>query len=1299
MKTFIDLYNHLKSIGVNDFKDFLNNDAWIGKDKLESCFRLFAFLGLFPEFNNYNICIGNYNKNTININRDLKVFLEQSLKDKGDKSDLTFISIDNNTIIATTCKNLKNYHINDLDIRDIKCIYNDIYKQKYTELIIAIVIKNKKEFKEIIHGAEQSSYDIKELIINNSIIIDYEDIYEAFYKFSFKFQLKSIEELFNYNKKFISLKFHQDITINKTLKIFENCNTVLWGHLPRSGKSYIIAGSILLDNKNNYLIITTAPNETIPQFIELFNSYNEFNDYNVIKLDTTKKIKLTNKNIIIVSKQFLQSKLKLKSIQWLKDIRFDIRFIDETHNGGTTDLAKDILDTYSKLSKTVYITATYTKPANNYNIPEEHQILWNLEDINLCKNITNISNYNKFIEKHGNIIVNYNLNNIITEYNTIPDLHYITWSFTKEIKDYLISSDDNGFSIESVLMLQNNDDITIPKFVDENKVEDLIRNIFGYTYINSEISHFNPKSLLGRIKTIASNPKYSTRWFSISKPLIIMCYLPSGAIDILQEAFKEIIIRKKLLMDFEIVCINSKINTKNPKEIIEDAYIKTKNNNKKGLLVLSGKQCSLGITIKECDIVLLMTNINQYDTIFQMIYRCMSEDDNKKCGFVIDVNIQRTINIIMEYAQKINPNISSRDAFRYILTQNLIHFNIDDWNDRIFGVREISFNNIIETSYKIFTSQSNNSIDKLLENLDFKISLFTKEEQLLVKSLFNITNNKTKINKILFENNDVDVNNGIEKTKTKNKEDDIEKDIIENDIDILNDIIKKLIPLLCLITVSNDNTTTFGDMCRFIDETNELREIIIETIITWWGSKVETQLFDIIINLYNKYFINNEKFNNKVADIKDIFKNNLNNKSELSKAIDKFLIPHENETKQNAEISTPVYLRQEMINKIPVEFWNTPKKIFEPCSGKGGFLIDIVNKFMIGLKDYIIDEEERYKLIVEECLYYSDINKQNIFIAKLLLDPYDKYNLNANIGDTLKLNIKEKWNLEGFDAVIGNPPYQENNDDGRKALNHNLWSDFINYSFKLLYNDGYLLFITPNSWMSPTSKNNEVFYENYIIYLNISECEKWFNIGSKFSYYLIQKTINRKETTIICKYNKKIYESKIMISGLYFLPMLLCDKTISIVNKFYNNDLPKVSFKSSSELHNTTKKNFIRDIKDDIYKYPIRHTTKRDIRYSSIKHTLSDNNKILMNLSGNLKPIYDNGTMGFTQAQMYLLIDNDDYINILNSKLYTSIFNICKWSGFNIEKVFYNIPYIDNEENIYDLLKLTRDEIDFIEKL
>ena len=65
--------------------------------------------------------------------------------------------------------------------------------------------------------------------------------------------------------------------------------------------------------------------------------------------------------------------------------------------------------------------------------------------------------------------------------------------------------------------------------------------------------------------------------------------------------------------------------------------------------------------------------------------------------------------------------------------------------------------------------------------------------------------------------------------------------------------------------------------------------------------------------------------------------------------------------------------------------------------------------------------------------------------------------------------------------------------------------------------------------------------------------------------------------------------------------------------------------------------------------------------------------KILLNLSVNLKPFYDNGKMGFTQAQMYLLTDKKDYVNILNRKLYTFVFKICKWSGFNIEKIYHDI--------------------------
>jgi len=90
-----------------------------------------------------------------------------------------------------------------------------------------------------------------------------------------------------------------------------------------------------------------------------------------------------------------------------------------------------------------------------------------------------------------------------------------------------------------------------------------------------------------------------------------------------------------------------------------------------------------------------------------------------------------------------------------------------------------------------------------------------------------------------------------------------------------------------------------------------------------------------------------------------------------------------------------------------------------------------------------------------------------------------------------------------------------------------------------------------------------------------------------------------------------------------------------------------------------------------------------------------------MNLSGNLNPIYDNGKYGFTQAQMYLLTDNKEYVNILNSKLYRFIFKICKWSGFNIEKICRDIPFIPNsmlDEDIYRLFKLTKKEIKLIKE-
>jgi hypothetical protein len=64
---------------------------------------------------------------------------------------------------------------------------------------------------------------------------------------------------------------------------------------------------------------------------------------------------------------------------------------------------------------------------------------------------------------------------------------------------------------------------------------------------------------------------------------------------------------------------------------------------------------------------------------------------------------------------------------------------------------------------------------------------------------------------------------------------------------------------------------------------------------------------------------------------------------------------------------------------------------------------------MNGLKDLYSDETERYRVIVEKCIYWCDINPTNIFICKLLIDPDNKYSLNYFEGNTLELDIQEKW--------------------------------------------------------------------------------------------------------------------------------------------------------------------------------------------------------------------------------------------------------------------------------------------------
>ena len=1357
-ETYRDLYELLQNNNFEHINDYLNDES--GQEtgyKQETITKMLGGLNLIDKLNGKTPCKGNFNLNTIQKQESYKtVFYKDDgnlimLKgNAGDSSDFTMISDkDDKQILIMSSKSLTKETSGGLDIEKMS-FYSQKYKDNGYKIQYGFIVKNKKQTDEMISRTHKSSKELADIYNRqDTIVIDWNDLDQAYHAFKINFQNMRIDTILNSNKKPLCLQMHQRISVMKTLRM-KDCDKkrILWGHIQRSGKSYIIGGCIIEDSKDkekcNYLVITTAPKETIKQQFSVFQHL-QFEGFNIILLNgENKEPNITDKNIIICSKHFLQSKItednfvdhvritsgemiskeKTKNIAWLKKIEFDMRFLDESHNGGTTELAQKTLEFYGKNAFTVQITATYSKPINDYNIPRDSWILWDLEDIKLCKNIEQEGYIDRLFEKHGEefktVYDMYSPSNIIEEYSKYPEL----WLLTDEIKQEYINEilndtkDNNyGWSTDACFSLKQGirKDTETGKnvlnikeeFQNEAQMLKIWHRIFGkYGKFGIPDKEYPDDIVfMKRIEKICKNPEVDSRFIGDSdEPMIIMAFLPQIHIDKISNATIALLQKHNVIPDYEIVSINSK-TTSDPKQTIEDARIKARNSDKKGVLVLSGKQCSLGVSIDNCDIVLLLNNNMGFDMIYQMMFRCMTAGDNKKCGFVIDLNIHRVIETsIIDYACLIKSDCHPREATKYIIQERLINLNGDHWMPS-FGNDMTKITTLSENVYNIYSSNTENALKHFLDRLRFKECILNTEDGKIFNAIFsNVKPTKQQIEYIdkLISEEDPNIKKGIEKIVIAGNvsENGVNSKEEEQTINYM-EILKHIIPLICILTIHNEETS-FIEMVNFIESDAYIYNILIDQTKSWWGNNIDASLMQKIISIYIKYMNNDKETNQIIRTVKELFMKNIRNSKELSILIDKYLKPTEFEIKNKAEIPTVYKLREKSLNKIPLTFWNSIKKVIEPCCGKGGYIVDIIDKFMTGLNDLIPDEKLRYKTIVEECIYFSDSNQTNIFICKLLIDPYNEYKLNYNIGNTLEINIKEKWGIDGFDLHVCNPPYEEimEENDKRKALNKNLWSEFLNWSYKYLNQEGLLLYITPTSWMSPTSKNKELFYQNHILYLNVNECKKYFDVGSTFSFYIIKKTNIIGETIVECEYKKKVYDSVCNLNNMEYLPSYVTNESINIIKKFMNNDLEKVSFKTSCELHNTTHASKLNDTQTGDYIYPVRHTTKRNIRYSKIAHSKQNIKKILMNLSGELKPVYDDGELGFTQAQLYLPTDNKEYIDILNSKLFKFVFSICKWSGFNIEKIYQNIPFIPikkSDDEIYEIFNFTKEEIQVIE--
>lgn len=535
--------------------------------------------------------------------------------------------------------------------------------------------------------------------------------------------------------------------------------------------------------------------------------------------------------------------------------------------------------------------------------------------------------------------------------------------------------------------------------------------------------------------------------------------------------------------------------------------------------------------------------------------------------------------------------------------------------------------------------------------------------------------------------------------------DEREEDEEENKSKFIEIQCTDVMKFICYLIVSfsyNNTNLTYQQICSFYDK----------NIINILKEK------KMLIKDYENIKKNMEHYQKILDKVKKLYVES--KAEELRSLVDKHFVPTQEEKEENAEISTPRELVDKMIDKIPLKYFKKINKTFEPCCGKGNFVLAIFEKFFYGLEKRIPDVKKRCKIIMKKCIYFADLTHLNVYITTELLKAHIKkftgelpdYKFNTNIGNTLELDINDKWDIKCFDAIIGNPPYNKGKSKGF----------YQTFTISMLKNTNILLFVIPSNFtinkkgekLVDALKNNGLKNVNFLTkdsflnrididtlyFLTIKDYNDEININDIF-VSRESRLINQNNNIENSIFNKIMKQDKIeLFRGK--------NKTLNYKNPVETDN---IKFQKDSVHKNMLLSRLNGGRGEEIYwinSYKEQHKDNYKIvfprgtaSYNSINNLKNLTKDIVYNICVKKETILSNGLM-------YVLLDNKkdyEYMNkyLMRHKLIRFIFiRQNKYSELT-SGLFKYIPKIPinvlKNDKIYEYLKFTEEEIKYIEEI
>jgi hypothetical protein len=341
------------------------------------------------------------------------------------------------------------------------------------------------------------------------------------------------------------------------------------------------------------------------------------------------------------------------------------------------------------------------------------------------------------------------------------------------------------------------------------------------------------------------------------------------------------------------------------------------------------------------------------------------------------------------------------------------------------------------------------------------------------------------------------------------------------------------------------------------------------------------------------------------------------------------------------------------------------------------------------------------------------VNKNSVNESIWLIDKYQVFTNPAKQIYGFKNVVTDdflNWNPDmKFDAIVGNPPFQEG---GRDDEANKLWPHFVKKANDLVADDGYVAMITPTGWMQPTadigkgnSKNaisifNDIFKSNNLITANVDSSALQKNyfagVGSTFSYFVFQKAQYSGSTNFITPTGSV----NVDVTTIESLPKITSSLSLSIAKK-----MKGTPFTFYDQNHGLNGKES--STPSQTHKHLIYHTHKGGGTYwygdKNSPHNTSP--KAIITLSGKYEAVYDN-VNGFSNMCMAVVCktvaEGKNTTDVLNSKLYRFWVEMQKFSGFNPRKLILTLPAVDTskswtDQDLYKHFKLTKAEIEYVE--